>query len=204
MASIQGSELPFLDNPELPPSALRQLVHVGSGWDHQPSPPVLTSPDCARHHSGSGPKGPCAFLAVTSPDPDVFLGPHPFLCRRRPLWDPGCTTLPPPLLGCRNPRAVSQVPSTLKPHLPALLSLPSPWLWGVPVRSVLPESHVRANPSPVCVEPSDGSGHPPLSTSQVTLGEGHGAGSLTDPPLCLVSLSDFTSPTQGSPLPVRG
>lgn len=99
---------------------------MGSGWDPQPSPPGLTSPDCARHHPGSGPSGPCAFLAVASPDPDVFLGPHPFLRRRSPLWDPGCTTLPPPLLGCGHPRAVSQVLSTLKPHLP------SPWLWGGP------------------------------------------------------------------------
>lgn len=45
-------------------------------------------------------------------------------------------------------------------------------------------------------------GHPLLSASQVALGVGV-CGSLTQP-LCLVSLSDFTSPTQGSPLPVRG
>ena len=72
MASTQGGKLLFLDSSGPSPSPLRWLVHMGSGWDPQPSPPVLTSADRAHHHSGCGPNGPCAFPAVPSPDPAHF------------------------------------------------------------------------------------------------------------------------------------
>ena len=148
-------------------------------------------------------QGPCAFLALASPDPDVFLEPYPFLHHRRPLWDPGCSTLPLPLSGCENPRAVSQVPSTLRPHLPALLSLPSLWLCGHEVAASRIPGRKQTQVLSVC-SPLIYQGHPLLSISEVTLGEAPGGGPLSDPPLCLLFLSDFTSPTQGSPLSVRG
>lgn len=96
----------------------------------------------------------------------------------------------PALSGCENPGAVSWVPCTLKLHLPALLSLASLWLCGVPMGLLLPGPQVGSKV--LCVfSPLIYQGCPLLSISG-----GGRWGRASHRPSSVSPLSDFTPPRE--------